>query len=110
MPKTLEEITKDIKETEELIRQLKEKKEETIRSKLKRFPECCDEVCVQLNETINHILSNLTKAKSIKEKVIHKDLEYKLKKEIFTLESQYKELNKMRDELYARGTCNCYEK
>ncbi len=110
MPKTLDEIAKDIKETEESIKQLKEKREEAIKNKLKRFPECCDEVCIQLNETINHILSNLIKAKNIKEKAIHKDLEYKLKKDIFTLESQLKELNKLRDELYARGTCNCYEK
>lgn len=110
MPTTTNEIDKEIKETEKSIKALKEQRDKLVKNKLKRFPDCCEEVCKQINNAIDHILSNITKAKIIKEKPISKELEYTLRKDIFSLESQLKKLNEMRDELYARGTCNCHLK
>lgn len=101
----------EIKEELEKLKTLKEKAEieykEALAAGFKKHEECCLDVCNVINQAINKLNYNITKASKLKEKTISKRVKMDLSKDITAAESQLKELETLKDELYAKQVCNC---
>lgn len=107
-------VQSSIKETESKIRDIKDQIEELQRQKqviieerLNRFPECCSEVCDNLNITINKIKENISKAEKSANRTPSTLLKSRLKRSINESKNKLNELIEFKESLYAKQICKC---
>lgn len=100
--KAKERLTEIEKEKAELFAQYEEIKKE----KLSRFPECCSEVCTEVTRLILKLKENRASLEETK-KVAPKTMSLKINRQLILNEERTKELEDLKNELYAKSICDC---
>ncbi len=107
MARTPEEIEEQLRELKRLKKKAESDYNKALAAGFKKHEECCPDVCNVINEAIKKLTSNITRATGIKEVTSSARIERTLSKDIIIAESQIRELNILKDELYAKHVCNC---
>ncbi len=107
MVRTYEEIKEELEKIKILKEKAEEEYKEALKAGFKKHEECCPDICDIINQVISKLNTNISHAKEIKEKTPSTKLERTLSKDILIAESQVKELETLKDELYAKSICNC---
>lgn len=110
MVRTPEEIKEELDSLKIQREEAEKQYKKALAAGFKKHKECCSDVCDVINQAMNKLNYNITKANRIKEKTISRIVRMDLSKDIIAAESQLEELKNLKDELYAKQVCNCKQR